>query len=396
MALIQHQGAQARSLRTLRKWIAEEKLAPGEPLPTEHALVELLKVSRTTVRNALSQLESEGLIRTGENRRRTVCRPESSAGQPPSAAAKLPLMANTVGLFPVPSSVPEALEKRRVRPVWERYIQAGVVEGLQQEGKDTLSLLLSGDSSQRLQALREDRPLGLVALYDGIRSSPAWPAIEALAKDGVPLVIYGFKKEFPGCDTLASDHAAGCAALTRFLLKRGRRRLLRVWAMETPHLPVQGWIAERDRGFEDAMREAGQAALPALRVPINLREKLSEETFIERRRVLAGFLLEFVKGPARVDALLAASDSVYFPLAAACRHLGLKPGEDIDIVGYDNNWHESVYRQWEPSVPLATVDKHNLGLGHELAALVLARASQQLPARKQHRLIAPELILGPA
>jgi hypothetical protein len=62
MSVIQNQGPQARSLRTLRKWIADGKLAAGEPLPTEHSLMELLKVSRTTVRAALSQLEAEGLI----------------------------------------------------------------------------------------------------------------------------------------------------------------------------------------------------------------------------------------------------------------------------------------------------------------------------------------------
>ena len=177
------------------------------------------------------------------------------------------------------------------------------------------------------------------------------------------------------------------------MLKRGRKRLLRVWNVEDLSLPLPGWLAERDRGFEEAMRENGLPFRPALHVPINLREELSEETFLFRRRLLAGFLLDQITGPNRVDALLAASDSVYFPLAAACRQLGLKPGEDIDLVGYDNNWRESVYRTWEPTVPLATVNKNNLHLGHELADLLMARAEGRLGAKRQHRLVAPEMVV---
>lgn len=384
MSVLQNQGPQARSLRTLRKWIAEGKLAAGEPLPTEHSLMELLKVSRTTVRAALSQLEAEGLIRSGENRRRSVCEPPGS---------KPNILANTVGLLSLAVSIPEQIQKRRVSPVWERFIQVGAVEALQQAGKDSLTVQLAGEPQDRIAQFSADRPYGLIVLHDGLKASPAWKAIEGLGQSGVPIVVYGFGANYPNYDTLASDHAAGCAGLTRFLLKRGRKRLLRAWTVENLSLPLPGWLAERDRGFEEAMRESGLPVLPALHVPINLREELSEETFVLRRRLLAGFLLDHVTGPNRVDALLAASDSVYFPLAAACRQLGLKPGEDIDLVGYDNNWRESVYRTWEPTIPLATVNKNNLHLGHELADLLIARAEKRLGPKKQHRLIAPELMI---
>lgn len=383
MSAILNQGPQARSLRTLRKWIADGKLIAGEPLPTEHNLMELLKVSRTTVRAALGQLEAEGLIKSGNNRRRLVCERSPASG----------MLAHTVGLLTLPISVPASVQKRRTSPVWERFIQVGVVEGLQHAGKDALTLQLNDNFQDKLAQFASEPPYGLIGLHDSVRTSSAWKAIESLAKAGVPVVIYGFGTFFPSYDTLASDHAAGCAELTRLLLKRGRKRLLRVWTVENPAQPLPGWLAERDRGFEETMRKAGKPILPAMHVPINLREEYSEENFLLRRRLLAGFLLDYVTGPNRVDAILAASDSVFFPLAAACRQLGLKPGEDIDLVGYDNNWRESVYRTWEPSVPLASVNKNNLVLGHELADLLVARAEKQLPAAKQHRLIAPELVL---
>ena len=42
--------------------IREGRLCPGEKLPTEAKLVELFKVSRTVVREALSRLKSIGLV----------------------------------------------------------------------------------------------------------------------------------------------------------------------------------------------------------------------------------------------------------------------------------------------------------------------------------------------
>lgn len=386
MAVIQNQGPQARSLRTLKKWIGEGRLPAGEQLPTEHALMELLKVSRTTVRAALSQLENDGLIHSGENRRRMV-------GKPTEPSTKICMMANTVGLLTLPIRVPPSIQKRRFSPVWERFIQVGAVEALQHAGKDALTLQLNGDYKERLAQLHSDRPYGIIALHDAIRVSSAWPVIESLGKAGVPIAAYGFGANYPACDTLASDHAAGCASLTRVLLERGRKRLLRVWALEDPSQPLPGWLLERDRGFEETLRETGLPILPALHVPINFIEENSEATFTLRRRLLAGFMLDHMSGPNRVDAILAVSDSVFFPLAAACRQLGLKLGEDIDLVGYDNNWRESIYRTWEPSIPLATVDKNNLALGHELADLLIARADKKLASKKQHRLLAPELII---
>lgn len=49
-------------LRALSNFAAEEGLAPGDRLPTERILAERLKVSRTTVREALTRWEGLGLV----------------------------------------------------------------------------------------------------------------------------------------------------------------------------------------------------------------------------------------------------------------------------------------------------------------------------------------------
>lgn len=50
------------------KFIEDEKLQPGSPIPSEHSLIANFGVSRTTVRQALSELVNEGVLETQRGR----------------------------------------------------------------------------------------------------------------------------------------------------------------------------------------------------------------------------------------------------------------------------------------------------------------------------------------
>lgn len=55
-------GATARAVEALRRELIENTYSVGDRLPSEPALAKKLEVSRVTVRAALAQLESEGLV----------------------------------------------------------------------------------------------------------------------------------------------------------------------------------------------------------------------------------------------------------------------------------------------------------------------------------------------
>ncbi|MBC3193392.1 GntR family transcriptional regulator [Pseudonocardia sp. C8] len=55
-------GAAARAARVLRQWLSDDAWSAGERLPSEPALARQLGVSRVSVRAALAQLQSEGLV----------------------------------------------------------------------------------------------------------------------------------------------------------------------------------------------------------------------------------------------------------------------------------------------------------------------------------------------
>src|SRR5919109_1159594 len=63
----------------IRDEIAGERWLPGERIPSEHALCDHFSVSRTTVRQALAELESEGLLVKLKGRGTFVAEPRSSS-----------------------------------------------------------------------------------------------------------------------------------------------------------------------------------------------------------------------------------------------------------------------------------------------------------------------------
>lgn len=69
-------GAYKRISDVLRRRIVAGEFAAGSLLPSEAALTKEFKVSRNTLRRALSDLESEGLIRALPGRGRIVTSPD--------------------------------------------------------------------------------------------------------------------------------------------------------------------------------------------------------------------------------------------------------------------------------------------------------------------------------
>ena len=142
------------------------------------------------------------------------------------------------------------------------------------------------------------------------------------------------------------------------------------------------------------MHEAGIAPMPALRIPRPTEARpTTKEHFTAHVRHIAGFLIEHMRGDKAIDTLMATSDSEAIALASACRLFGRDPDSDIRIVGYDNQWQTSSDRQWEPCMPLATIDKQNPLIGARLVEVLMDRVEGRLAAAPVLRLIPPRLLI---
>lgn len=381
MQNIENNTPKIRSIRTLRQWIQQGHLPAGEELPPEYDLARLLHVSRTTLRAAIKTIEEEGLLRYKENRRRVV------VGSPHRNGS---VLSNTIAVLTNIPDRPDDHRKAKSPAGWERFIQIGLIDAIQEQGMHALTLKMDSSQKSVVKSLIADSPKGLVVMHPSMHPASTLELAETFRSNGIPVVFYGFT-DLAKFDTVASDSEWGCYILAKWLIENGRRRILRVWG-SPEHGGIPEWRRRRDIGYERAMAEYKLESIPAVDPPfMYAKDPHSEEHFQMSVRVMVGHLYEYLHSPTPVDAIMALTDGTSFALAAACRALGKEPGKDISIVGYDNYWPDSPLRAYESFIPEATVDKLNLQLGHELMDLLLARSRGELPAEPQQRLVKPEL-----
>ena len=368
-----------RATRALKGWISEGVLPRGERLPSAFDLSARLKIPRSTVNLALRELAQEGWI-SGAGRHRTVLGAANGASR---------VMDHT--LVVLSDLSPDTVTGHHAAG-WQEFIQLGVLRAAREAGMHSLVMQAALAPEGRAHPLAGDRPRGVVALRGAVDSERGRALLRTLMDRGLPVVAYGDAGEVPAFDTVCSDHEAGSYELTRWLIRRGCRRILRYWLLQ-PALPRRpGWLVSRDRGHERAIREAGLPLLPALEARELLLATGSREDFDALAKYSVGQLSPHLAGRQPVDAILCVSDGAVTHVAAACRLLGKRPNADVALVGYDNYWMEVPGRQWEPTPPLATVDKRNLQIGQALVELLRDRLAGKLPPEPQHRLVPPDLV----
>lgn len=365
----------------LRQWIAAGTLVPGDELPSERAIAAEVGVPRHSVRVALQQLTEEGrLVARGRNRI------VSAAGDASGGS----LVRD--GLVVLSSLAPD----RRVATEggWSRQLMAGALAELDArigEGYGSFLVLhrprIGRDDAARLAA---ERPRGVLVLdpHEGGEEQDA--VLRCLRTAGIPTVIYGSPERFPQADCVWSDHAAGAAALTRWLLERGVERPRLV--MPTPPDRRARWMRERLAGHAAAMAEAGRTALPELACDTRLDHVAHDaEGHDQLARRLAGELVELLTAAEPPDALLALSDRPALALIAACRLFRNLERPPL-ITGYDHYYRDLPEHRWVGAGPAATIDKRNGELGRELVRLLARRLTGALPPEPQHVVLEPRLV----
>ncbi len=173
-------------------------------------------------------------------------------------------------------------------------------------------------------------------------------------------------------DFVASDNHAGAYMAMNFLLKKGHRRIA---VFSSPS--GEGNISPSERGIIDALAEYGLEFHPSCVV---------RHTVATYRRAFE-ICHEMLKSEPRPTALFARSDFIAVGAIRAAHTLGLRPGQDLDIIGMDN------IEQGAYCVPaLSTVGFDYTERDKKLVDLLIRRINgEEFPP--EHIFIKPELIL---
>lgn len=370
--------ARVRAVSALRRWIADGTLPAGSCLPSERALADRLSVSKPSVHRALQVLERDGVISRAVGRTRTVF-----------GSLAPGLLAQTVVVL-----APAKEAWHRASTGFTDHVAEGAHDAIAQAGWHSLAFHPERADERGIAALLAQRPAGVVLPEPRDRGRPAHELAARLRDGGIPVAVNADGGAWAAFDRAVCDHHAGGAALVRFLQSRGRRRLATVW---TPGAAGGWWHRARMAGMAAAATEGGIAA-PHLHVaaapePDGDPWAAAADTaaYLEQHaRNWLGQVVELLRGPQPVDGLLVHSDGDALAIGRACRLLGLEPGRDLDVVGFDHALPVLPHFDRAAGLVQATVDKCNRDQGAALVALLLERAAATTPAVV--RRVQPELV----
>jgi LacI family transcriptional regulator len=230
---------------------------------------------------------------------------------------------------------------------------AEFAEGIQAELDDKgMDVLLGVSADDPLRQLRLLRSMS-GRRVDGVVMMPAHgtPASDLVNFD-VPLLLLARRVEGVNVDYVGGDNVKGSRAATEHMITvHGSHRLAFLGGLD-----ASSSRTERLSGFLDAVQQHGLSVSDAHRP--------SCPTDRDQARLTALKLLE----DRSVDAIICYNDLIAFGVLDALTELGLMPGRDVRVIGFDDI-HEAAFAH----PPLASVAVSANEAGRRAAGMLLGR-----------------------
>lgn len=347
-------------LDQLRQLIASGEWAPGARLPSEAEWQRQLNVSRSTIRQALSNAEVQGLIERVPGKGTFVAR--SPMGE---------RSAHLIGYITCDSF---------------RYLQSQLVSGAESAFSAKGYRVVFCNSNR--DAEEEDRLLEQLVQVDRVGGILIWPVLyddparclfKLVHQGPIPMVLVDRTFDELDCDYVTSDNYAGARAAVEYLVDLGHRRIA---FLSRPVLQLLT-VGERLRGYQDALQDAGLAPLE----PWLVGETDQEMEIVFTLRSYSGFasqeieqIVRYLQAPQRPTAIFAMNDMMAMHAIKAIRLVGLRVPEDLSLVGFDDEGIVNTLLD----VPLTTVAQDGFSMGKRAAELLIQRMEgHDGPLRKE-------------
>ena len=365
-----------RTKSWLVDYIADQKLGPGDKIPSERLLAQALGLSRPTVARAVSELVKEGVLAREE-------RVGTYVGT--YNARRLGARVGTIGIvMPWLSQDPSGavtgyIESDRPFYPFRResmsfYILQGMMPVLNEAGF-RLVVRSNARISEEVDVLRNLPNEGL----DGAIILPAPYSDNArlftdLADTGLPVVL--IDHYFPDCplDRVVTDNVAGAREAVEYLIGKGHRRI----AYFTNYEDITSAM-DRDLGYRTALDNAGIA---------HDEDIICGPQIAAHKQWSFQFALEHCLSlPDPITAVFCLNEPVLLGTLQAANRLGVKVPGELMVAGF---FDDSIPPGLE--VPFTRVVQGKAEMGRAAATLLLDRVAGTAPSSPRHVLVPAELI----
>ncbi|WP_353854161.1 LacI family DNA-binding transcriptional regulator [Bacillus sp. Bos-x628] len=225
----------------------------------------------------------------------------------------------------------------------------------------------SVDKQERLISTMVEHRVGGIILNPASKSSTR--TVKQLNHIRIPKVLANRELAEVHCDYVGVDYEQGAWMAVHHLLQKGHTRIAFLGGIKSSST----WI-ERMKGFQRAHDEAQLAIDDALIIDI--------EPTREGGKISLGKVLDQPEPP---TAIFCFSDLVAFGVIQELTSRGMKPGEDIDVVGFDNIPEAEMYHP-----PLTTVSSFPKSIGVKAAQLLYNKMNEQ-DEELQRLILKPQL-----
>lgn len=313
----------------LREQIISGRYAAGDKLPSENELTADENISRQTVRQALSVLEKEGLIRKHRGSGSVV-----TGSRRREAAGSIAVITTYIGEYIFPDIL-RGIERTLARQGWAPTLSAT------HNRVDQERAILEGLLSNPVDGI----------IIEGTKTALPNPNIDLfrrLEAAGIPMVfINGYYPDFKPQVYVVADDRAGGAAATAYLLARGRTRIAGIFKSDD----VQGH--RRYAGYTQALRDAG---LPVI------DDRVLWYTTETRDILINSSLTAALEG---CDGVVCYNDEVAVQVVGQARGRGLAIPGDLAVISFDDSIFSAMTT---PSITSLALSKEKIG---QLAAAKL-------------------------
>ncbi len=333
----------------LRDAIRRGEYGPGQMLPSERDLCELVGLSRTTVRRAVETLVHERIVQRVPGAGTFVGQASTLASRP-ALGLIVPTLSN-----PYYGELSEGVERQATSRGYDLLV-----------GQSNYQ---ANSEAAYLQRHAENPLLKGVMVVPNLDALPV-ASYRFMAERGVPFVFLARWADEIDADGVAVDFQRAAREVTRYLIGLGHRRI--AFIKGTPRQPVTNLM-----GYGEALREAGIPEDPDLIVVV---DAIAEQAGLEGVRSLISRGVPF-------SAVFARNDVTAMGVLQGLAEAGLSVPRDVSVVGLDN-----IRASAHTQPPLTTVEHPVQEVARLACRLLLDRVEGRYAGSPRRVLLQPRFV----